>query len=183
MVVVTIGGPPGAGSTSAAKAVAEDFGLQFLSTGTLFRQVAVERGLNVEDLSGTAEKEVDLEVDNRTKEEAAKGNVVIESKLAAWVVRDAGIDAIKIWLTAPVSVRAQRIAGDEKQRIAESPLTIEDAEAKIRKREEEDRNRLLECYGYDMYDTSVYDLVLDTGLLALEQTKQQVLDFIHSKID
>jgi len=182
MVVVTIGGPPGAGSTSAAKAVAEEFNLRFLSTGTLFRQVAAERGLNVEDLSETAEKEVDLEVDNRTKAEAAKGDIVIESKLAAWVVKDAGIDAIKIWLTAPVPVRAVRIANDEKARIAESPLTVEEAEAKIRKREEEDRNRLLECYGYDMYDTSIYDLVLDTGLLALEDTKKQVIDFIRSKI-
>ena len=106
--VIIISGPPGAGTTTIAKAVAKHFGMDFFSTGDIFRKVAKERNLQVAKLSGIAEQEVDWEVDNKCKLVAQKGNVVIESDIAAWYVDG----AIKIWLDAPLMVRAERVFKD-----------------------------------------------------------------------
>src|SRR3989344_6345217 len=153
--VIIISGPPGAGTTTVAKAIARQFGLSFFSTGDIFRKVAKERNLQVGKLSKIAEQEVDWEVDNKCRQAAEKGNVVIESDIAAWVNQELP-NTIKIWLDAPLMVRAERIFKDLR-RTAEKYKNLAEVSKKIKERRDYDRDRYMERYNYNVDDTSIYD--------------------------
>lgn len=176
--VIIISGPPGSGTTTIAKAVAKHLGFDIFSTGEIFRSVAKERGLSVGQLSEKAEQEVDWEVDNKCKLAAQKGNVVIESDAAAWYVEN----AIKIWLDAPLMVRAERIFNDSKKRVAEKYSNLMEVAEKIRKRRNDDRDRYQARYNFNVDDTSIYDLKIDTEYLTADEIATQVIGFVQKKL-
>lgn len=178
--VITIGGPPGTGTTTVARAVAKRFSLRYFSTGEVFRNVAKNRGLDVENLSKTAEKEVDSKVDSLSVEEAKQGGVVIESDLAAWMCKDVTKNILKIWLTASLETRANRIFNDSKKRTAESHTTLEDVKSKLEKRFNEDKGRYLKYYGINLDDLSIYDFILDTENLDEEKVISEVIQYINN---
>lgn len=180
-LVITIGGPPGAGTTTIAKAISEKLNLRYVSMGSIFRKVAKERRINVEKLSETAEKEVDEEVDARSQEEAKKGSVIIDGDLAAWKNPDADV---KIWLTAPLKTRAMRILNSfEKgeKRVAESYSTLEEVEEFIGKRFSFDKSRYRECYNIDIDDLTIYDIIVDNEELSIEETINKIVEYIDSR--
>jgi cytidylate kinase len=183
---IIIGGPPGVGTTTVAKAISEKLNLRYISTGELFRQIAEQKGLEVEKLSETASKEVDFEVDSITLDELEKGDVVIESELASWAKTFAKAlgktfdkKLINIWLTASLEARAQRILTDEKARTAETYSSLEQVKEKIIKRFEEDKRRYKEYYGIDLDDMSIYDLVIDTENIGSEEVINKIIEFIE----
>lgn len=57
-MIVTIDGPAGAGKSTAARALAQRLGFEFLDTGAMYRAVTwagLEKGINLEDASAVAE--------------------------------------------------------------------------------------------------------------------------------
>ncbi|MHC1581228.1 MAG: (d)CMP kinase [Methanopyraceae archaeon] len=164
-VVITIGGPPGSGTTTMARRLAEHFGLRHVYAGQIFREMAKERGMTLEEFSRLAEEdpEIDLEIDRRQREAAEEGDVVLEGRLAAFVaagelehVQGPDLADVKIWLKAPLDVRAERIARRE-------GISVEEAKRRIRERERSELKRYREIYGVDPTDLTIYDLVLDTA--------------------
>ncbi len=68
--IITIAGLPGSGKSSTAKGVAVALGYEHFSSGDLFRKIAAERGLTIEEINLVAEKqkEIDHQVDERLVE-------------------------------------------------------------------------------------------------------------------
>jgi cytidylate kinase len=64
----------------------------------------------------------------------------------------------KIWLDAPLAVRARRIADREDK-------PVDRAREETRARAESEARRYREYYGIDIEDLSIYDLVLNTARL------------------
>jgi cytidylate kinase len=159
---VTISGPPGSGTTSLAQYLAPKHGFDLISAGEVFRNLAKERGLTLAEFSSVAENDltIDALIDVRQKEIAShKDNIIVEGRLSGWMVDNADL---RIWLTAPMSCRAKRIAqrdgGDE---YSARELTIV--------REESERTRYLNYYKIDINDLSPYHLVIDSELWDREQ--------------
>jgi cytidylate kinase len=159
-IVVTISGLHGTGKSTYARVLAGKFGLRHVSAGKLFRQIAGERGVSLAELSRVAatREEMDLLVDEQTKEAVAQGNAIIDGLLAGWM---AGEQAdIKVFLTASDPVRFKRIARREK-------VSYEDAKQATMTREGYERRRFKRYYNLEIEDRSIYDVVLNTELLPL----------------
>ncbi len=154
MVVIAISGLHGAGKTTAARALVRKFDLKYISAGTVFRQMAEERGMTLDEFSRYAERhpEIDRQVDRRTANAAKEGDVLIDARLAGWMAKGADV---KILLTAPLELRVKRIARRERRR-------YEDVLAETERRERSEAKRFKRSYGIDVNDHSVFDLVLNT---------------------
>lgn len=159
--VITLGGLHGTGKSSVADKLAKEFSLRRVSAGIIFRKLAKERGLSLEEFSVVAEgnEEIDRLLDSTITTEAEKGNVILDGQLAAWM---AGPNSdFNILLTAPLNVRVQRIAERD-------GTSFEFAEKETTAREESERIRYLRYYDIDIRDLSVYDLILNTAKYDLE---------------
>ncbi len=174
-LVLTISGLHGTGKSTYAKRLAARFGLRYVSAGELFREFAHRHGLTLEELSLEASKRDDLDrlVDDRTRAEAKKGNVVIDALLAAWIVRD--LADLKILLFAPDDVRIGRIARRD-------AMSIEEARKETFCREELERRRFKSFYDIDISNLSIYDLVLNTGILSRDGNMRVLESFVDAYV-
>ncbi len=172
MVVIAVSGQPASGKTTIARKLAEMYGLRYVSNGMLFRKLAEELGISFIELHKRAEQDytIDKMIDEKAIEEAKKGDIVIEGHLAGWILKD--IADVKIYLKADINLRAERLAKRDGK-------SIEEALAEIKFREENNRNRYLKIYGIDIRDLSVFDIVIDTTYLTVEE----VLEILKSYID
>ncbi len=157
LMLLTVSGPPGSGKSTTAAAIADRFDLEHVSGGDIFRSLADERGLTLAELNRQAEEDptIDRDLDERLRMTAVeREDIVLESRLSGWL---AGRHAtLRIWLHAPLAVRAQRIADRENKSVGQ-------AREETRVREQSERERYREYYGIDIDDLSIYDLSVNTA--------------------
>jgi len=108
---VTIGGPPGSGKTTVAKIVSTELRYTHIYTGDIFRNLAKGRGMPLGDFSRLAEKDnsIDIEVDRRQKELGIKNNIILEGRMARFMI----VPDLSVWITAPFEERVRRISQRE----------------------------------------------------------------------
>jgi cytidylate kinase len=125
-----------------------------ISAGGVFREVARRRGVSVVDLNRLAEDDpsIDRDLDRLQGELARAGPCVVESRLSGWMV-DADL---KVWLDAPLAVRAARVAMREGQ-------PPERARQALLEREQSEWSRYKALYGIEFGDRTPYHLVIDTS--------------------
>ena len=162
MVTVAISGLHGAGKSTAAKNLAEELGLRYVSAGMVFREMAKERDMNLTEFSDYVEKhpEVDEEIDKRTAQEAERDDALIDARLAAWFAEGADI---RILLIAPLEERVRRICDREDR-------PYEEVREETVSRERSEKERFKELYDIDVDDYSVFDLILNTDQFDEEET-------------
>jgi len=156
-MLITVSGPPGAGKSTAASGVAESLGIDHVSGGDIFRELADERGYTPLEFNRLAEEDegIDRDLDRRLRELAVeRDDLVLESRLAGWLAGDHA--DLRIWLDAPLGVRARRIADREDR-------SVGDARTETAARAESEAKRYREYYGIDIEDLSIYDLTLNTA--------------------
>ena len=168
-MIITVGGSIGSGKSTLAKKLARKLGFEYHSVGEAMRKLADEKEISLIQLSMLAEKDptIDKQLDDKQRE-IARGNCVMDSRLGAYL-----LDAdFKIWLDASPKVQVKRI-------IERDHVPLADAELLIARREASEAERFRKIYGIDVYDQSVYDLVLDTDNLTKDEVLQKCLDAIN----
>ncbi len=153
---ITISGLPGSGTTTIARLLSKQLSMDVISAGELFRELARDKELHLAQFNELAEgrDDVDRWIDERQGEEALKRErVIAEGRLSGYFVPSA---ELKIWLKAPIEVRAQRVAKREKK-------AYEAALAAMRAREQSEHKRYERYYDIDLQDLSIYDLVIDSS--------------------
>lgn len=167
---MTISGPPGSGTSTAAKLVSPRLGLEYLNTGAIFRQMAVEYKMSLAEF-GTyvaAHPEIDRQLDARQVELARKGGIVLEGRLAGLLAQREKAGAFTLYIGADVHERARRCSS----RDGNDP---EEGARLMAEREALERQRFLELYHLDLEDTSGYDLVIDSGKYRPEEVCEMVV--------
>ena len=174
-MIIAISGLHGTGKSVVGKAVAEYFGLAYHSTGQLFRNIAKERGLSLEELSHQAEKDhlIDNTIDFRIKQLALKGNCILDNQLSPYLLKD--IVEYCILLTCEKETRIKRMmerdSHDIQKKIAETEI-----------REQSERRRFIEFYGIDIADPELikqrFNLILDTTNLNTQEVISKIVDAI-----
>jgi len=156
-MLITVSGPAGSGKSTLAQSLADALDYEHVSGGDIFRSLAEERGMTPLELNKAAEDDdqIDRDLDRRLRDIAAeRDDVVLESRLAGWMAGEYA--DIKLWLTAPLDVRADRIAQRENK-------PFEQARTETQERSESEAQRYREYYDIDFGDRSIYDLSINTA--------------------
>jgi cytidylate kinase len=156
--------------------VAEVLELELVLGGEVFRAMAVEHAMSLREFGvyAAAEPAVDIELDRRLADRARTGHAVIESRLAGWIARNEGLDAVRVWVDCDDDVRAERVAAREAKTVGQA--LEENAE-----REKVERDRYLALYGIDLADLSMYDTTLDSGRLSPGDLAAEIVALARSR--
>ncbi len=174
---ITISGPPGSGKTTACNGLAEALDLNAIVFGKIFRELAAEKGLTLAEFGSLAEKDksIDEFIDSKILEIArANENIILESRLSAYMLSKNNIPAFKIYLNASSDVRVARVGVREGE-------TVEEALKKTVERQASEAKRYMMYYGIDVNDLSVYDLIVDTDNLTPEEVLSEILKAVEGQ--
>lgn len=175
-MIIAISGLHGTGKSVVGKSVASHFGLKYHSTGDLFRAIAKEQGLSLEQLSHRAEKDrtIDNTIDYRIKQLALKGNCILDNQLSPYLLKD--IVEFKILLTCEKNIRIQRMMDRDSDGLG---AKIHETEL----REQSERKRFLEYYGIDIADPTLiqttFNFILDTTNLTTQEVISKTMTAIQ----
>lgn len=151
--IIAISGKSGCGNSTVSGLVAKALGFGLVNF--TFKNLAEERGMSFEEIvaKSKADDSFDLEVDRRQIDLARKGDSVVGSRLAIWLLaKDADL---RVYLWASPIVRAARIRSREGSASHADP-------AFTMARDESDHARYLRLYGFDNDDFVDADLVINT---------------------
>lgn len=168
---VTIGGPPGSGTTTVAKIVSKKLQYTHVYTGDIFRNLAKEKNMSLEDFSKLAEKDfsIDMEVDRRQKELGANDNIILEGRMARFMINP----DLSVWITAPIDERVRRIFLREN-------LNYTEAYKNTELRENSEKNRYQKIYNVDISNLASYDLVINSLRLSAEGVSRIIIVAVNN---
>ena len=181
-IVICICGMAGSGKSTAAKRLAQHYGLKYFSGGDALKAVAAEMGYNVsgegwweteEGMRFLKEREknpeIDRRVDQKQLEWARMGGVIFDSWAMPWLLEG----GFKVWLEASEDVRARRIAERDN-------LSFEDALRFLREKEARTKMIYKRLYGFTLgEDFTPFHMVIDVNFLS----KDEVFEALRIAID
>ena len=160
MTLITVSGLPGSGTTTLASRLARRLEFQHHSTGQVFRQMAADRGLSIEEFGALvdATPQIDRDLDaEMVRTVKATGSCIAEGRLTGMLFRDADL---KILCYAPDDVRAARV-------LSRSGETKE----QMHRREVHEMRRHRDTYGFDSTMISLYDICINTERYGPDRTE------------
>lgn len=175
--IITITGVPGSGVSTIAQSIAEQLRFRYFSSGSIFRAVAEEHDISIDELTKQAEKDpsIDREIDELVQELGIKETrLVVDSRLAYhWIHR-----SFKVYLTVPHELSAKRIYESihNEGRNGERALSFEEVERNTEMRQKSKQERYQNLYAIDIENKRPFNLVLDTSELSVEQATESIVD-------
>jgi cytidylate kinase len=166
--VITVGGPPGSGKSTAAKTLAGLLERTYCSAGGIFRAEAVRRNMSLPDFSALAEKDegIDEWLDEKMVLLASPSSL-LEGRIIGQMLLQRRIPVYRIMITASEQERANRISGRD-------GVGYDEALQAMRQREASERSRYLRYYGIDL-EKLEYEMVVDSTELGPIPLREKIL--------
>jgi len=177
-MILTISGLHGTGKSTIAKLIAKALGIKYYSTGQAFRDLASELNMTLEEFTKYAEEhpEIDIRLDNKVKNVAKEGNIIVDSQLSGYLLKD--IADLRIHLTCPLETRVKRMASRDN-------ITFEESMKETTIRENSELERFKQLYNIDLSNTAkikeIHDVILNTEELSVEEVFNKLLQIIKNK--
>lgn len=176
---ITITGNLGSGKSSIAKIMKES-GYEIVSTGAIFRELAMQKGLSVEEFNkqvNEATQKGDCSVDQMiddttTKIGKERDHIIFDSRLAWNFVPD----SFKVFVITDIDEASRRVFNDSVRANSESYESQEACKKALIHRQEMETVRYQDIYGIDYYDMSNYNLVIESTSAMPAELATEVLE-------
>ena len=179
MVVIVISGQPCCGSTTTGKLLSEKLSINFFSVGHYFKSLdsgrETERSVKIWKSHAGRDLQFKKKGNLNYIEElqialAKSGSIIIESKLGIKFLKDYA--DVKIWLKAPVEVRAQRVARRDR-------IPLKKAIGILKEKERIERQNFKKIYGFDFFQLEKEaDIVIDTSQKTPEKIVAEIMAYM-----
>lgn len=175
---ITITGNLGSGKSSVAKILKEE-GYEIISTGNIFRQLAMDKGLSVEEFNkqvneaaSRGDRSVDKMIDDTTAQIGKeRDNIIFDSRLAWHFVPK----SFKVFVITDIDEASRRVFHDSLRAGSEQYVSQQECKKALINRQKLETVRYKEVYGIDYYDMSNYNLVIESTNATPTELAQEIL--------
>jgi len=168
-MIITITGLPGSGKTSVARELAKHLHIKHYSMGELFRKMAKKEHASLINLMKKERLLDSLDLKQKIIAKHHK-DAIIDSRLGAYLIKNA---KYKIYLYCSLKRRAQRISKRDGE-------DYKDTMKDILKREKMELDHYKRHYRVDYRNKKLYNIIINTDGLTVEQTVKKILEKIKS---
>ncbi len=162
---ITITGNLGSGKSSIAK-ILKERGYEIFSTGQIFRQLAMDKGLSVEEFNkqvneaaSKGDRSVDKMIDDTTTKIGEEKDMIVFDSRLAWHFAPR---SFKVFVITDIDEASRRVYNDSVRANSESYNSQEECRKALINRQRLETVRYKEIYGIDYYDMSNYNLVIES---------------------
>ena len=185
--IITLSGRPGSGKSSTADKVAELLGYTRFSSGEMVRATLSERGMTLAEFNEKAQDDHSLDeaIDEQLRSLREKSDIIVDSRLGFYWIPE----SFKVFLELDMDVATARIFKDtidnaSRGQGAGTASTIGEVAKQVQERVTNERSRYRRLYGVDPYQTSHFDLVINTSRHSPQTVALTVFDtykkWLHS---
>lgn len=164
--IITISGKPGSGKSSTADKVADMLHYTRHSSGDMVRTILQRQGLTLKEYNEKAmdDHALDTKIDEYLRNLRNKNDIVIDSRLGFYWIPE----SFKVYLDLDIQVATVRIYKDAvsnnmRMKSGEKVNSLDLVAKQVKGRMETERERFRTLYNVDPYNTSRFDLVIDTS--------------------
>lgn len=172
--IITISGDIGSGVSTVTQKLAESLEYRRFSAGGLFRNVARQHNMTVEELNAYAKRNnvIDQQIDTLIRQLGEGNELVLDARLGYYWIHD----SFRVYLQVDPDIAAQRIYADfnEDERNDEGATTIKQIAISIQNQVKSTQGRYFQDYGIDIGNTNVFDLLINTD----DKTPEEVVNLI-----
>lgn len=176
---ITITGNLGSGKSSVAK-ILKERGYEYSSTGNVFRQLAMEKGLSVEEFNrlvneaaSRGDHSVDQMIDDTTTRIGRERDKVVFDSRLAWHFAP---NSFKVFIITDIGEASRRVFNDSLRANSESYESQVACQKALVNRQKLETVRYKEIYGIDYYDMGNYNLVIESTDASPDELAQEILD-------
>lgn len=181
-IVICLAGLTACGKSTAARRLAQKYGLKYVSGGTALKELALKMGYKTRETGWweshdgmrflqerLSDPRFDKQIDSQLLKWADEGNVVLDSWTMPWLSKT----GFKIWLEVSPEERAKRLTHRDGISLGRAMQIIKEKDGKTKRIYER-------LYGFKLgEDYSPFDLILDSESL----TSYEVFDVLSFVID
>lgn len=173
-MIITITGKPCSGKSAVIDYMISKYGFEKFSGGAIFRRIATERGVDILELNRLHDTTIDKLVDDeivKIGERDLYKDIIFDSRTAWHFIPK----SFKVFLDIHPKEQARRLLNSKRDDEIIN-LSEEEAIASLNERWNLENERYNEIYGFDNQDSSVFDLVVDTTNVTIEEVGEKIYE-------
>lgn len=177
--IITISGKPGSGKSSTADRIAELLGYSRYSSGDLVRKHTKQHNITLMEFNRRAANDhsLDFKIDEALRALRNDNDLVIDSRLGFYWIPE----SFKVYLELDIDVATARIFKDAvnnqgRTTEAETAHSLSDVQKQVQARLNTEVRRFQQLYGVNPYDTSHFDLIVNTSRHSPETVALTIFD-------
>lgn len=193
--IISISGEPASGKSTTIKEIKREleekgYKVKILSVGQIFRNLAAEKGLSLEEFSKQVQKkrkDVDLMLDENTKkygekfiQESSDDEILIVDARLGWYVLP---ESFSVRLTTNDAIAGKRVFNDSSREAGDQYSSLEEATNVTAARKRGEVARYKQRYGIDLEDENNYKLLIDTSYSTIKDSAKVIAECFEDDRD